>query len=70
LIRIFRFSAGSTISTNVTGDFARRGKPISRVVMAPSAFEPMRTRNPPDARAQAAPHRQSPAVAGERDTPR
>jgi FlaA1/EpsC-like NDP-sugar epimerase len=40
LIRNIPVLGGVDDFDDVTGDFARRGKPISRVVMAPSAFEP------------------------------
>src|SRR3954452_24235512 len=40
LIRNIPVLGGIDDFDDVTGDFARRGKPISRVVMAPSAFEP------------------------------
>ena len=37
---IFPCSAASTISRTSSRDFARRNKPITRVVMTPSAFDP------------------------------
>src|SRR4051794_14577983 len=40
LIRNIPVLGGVDDFDDVTADFARRGKPISRVVMAPSAFEP------------------------------
>ena len=63
----FRCWAASTISRTWSRDFARRGKPIARVVMTPSAFEPeAHPEIGADAGAPARTDRQPAAVAGER----
>src|SRR5450756_595302 len=51
---------------DVIEDFAKRGKPISRVVMTPSAFEPDARTEAVLARAPPGADRQPPAVAGKR----
>ena len=59
-----RCSAGSTTSRTWSAIIAGRGKPISRIVMTPSAFEPEAHPEAVLMRAQAArPVRQPPAVA-------
>ena len=67
LIRNIPVLGGVDDIENVIRDFANRGKPITRVVMTPSAFEPeAHPEIGPDARAKAGRDREPAAVAGER----